>query len=899
MKIFKFILIVIIGATITAGLYFGYQFYIQVKEKPIDALYLIPNNSAFIVGGSNYSTLKKEWAKSTELAEIFERDQDFSNQISELDSLNNEINNLITKKDIQTSFYYSIHFIGHHRFTPLISFSFSKNILRKDFENYLSKLGKLIKHKFESKTIYEFKYNNNKEKKYYIAFEHSNVFIGTYEPILERLILEESSSNIEKKNNIDKLIKIRGKDAAATIYINYRYLYRLISVFSHKDYIDIIKQLRQLSQYSALDFSSQSNSISLSGYSFSDDSIPSLLSTYKGFDAPKVEIFNHIPAQTLLLYYQGAEELNKYFEIRKSSNFNTENKLAMQSYKADLMIDVDEYFYPWIKSELAFGLINDNTGETEAFAVANTYDTKEAMQTMGKLENIANEFKNSKADTIFYRSYQIHYIPLPYLLSNVFGELFSPIQQTYYCTYDNYIVFGDSPQTLKHYIDNMLIEKNLANRDGFSDFASKLSSQANVVLYLNMHYFNLLSKQFISIETNNYLKSSSMNLQNIGDVAIEFISDDKGAYTSVIINKSDWKEEVDKVSWQVALDYPIAKGPFLFKNHQTGKIDFIVFDKHNQMYRINHLGQIAWAIPVAELPLGDIAIVDYYKNGKHQFLYNGKNYLYLYDLNGNKVENYPIALNHEATAPLTLIDYDKNKKYRILIPMSDGKIHNFKIEGEETIGWQNPQMPALVNTKVQYFKLGTKDFIILADTAGNVLFSNRRGEARIEARLAFTNNINTKFYKNSNKLITTDRIGRIIKIDANGQVNKKLIGDFSPDFKFDFIDVNQDNKKDFLFFDQNSIYAFNQNGDTIWTRNFADKIFPKVESLHGNTIDSSSILAYNINKRVFELITNNGGLIEKKEYSASSNFTIYEATQDNKIRLISSKNRVISNYLLN
>jgi hypothetical protein len=897
MKILKFLLILIIGAAISAGLYFGYQFYMQAKEKPINALYLIPDNSAIIIGSPEYSSLKEEWAKSAELSELFEKDQNFSNIINELDSLNIDVSKLTDGKDIKTSFYYSIHFVGHHRFASLISYSFSKNLSRSEFENSISKIGNIKKREFESKTIYDFSFKNNK-KKFYISFEHSNVFLSTYEPLLERLILEESTKSQEKEINIARLIKISGKDAAATIYFNYRYLYRLISSFSQKNYIDIIKQLSHLSQYSALDFSSQNNSISLSGYSFSNDSVPSLLSTFNDFEAPQVEIYKHIPAQTILLYYQGANKLNEYLEKRKSSSYNTENTMAMQSYKADLLIDVSDYFYPWIQNELAFGLTSNNNSNAEGFAIANTYDPKEAMQTLGKLENIANEFKNSDADTIFYRSYQIHFIPLPYLLSNVFGELFSPIQQTYYCAIGNYIVFGNSPETLKSYIDNMLIEKSLANREDFNEFSSKLSSQANIVLYANMHYFNIISKQVLGIETNSYLKSSSMNLQDLGDAAIEFIADEKGAYTSVILNKTNWEEEADKVSWQAALDYPIAKGPFLFENHQTNKIDFIVFDTHNQMYRINHLGQIVWAIPVAELPLGDISIVDYYKNGKHQFLYNSKNYLYLYDLNGNKVENYPIALNIEATAPLTLIDYDKKNNYRILVPMSDGKIHNFKIEGEETVGWQNPEMPALVNTKIQYFKLGTKDFIILADTAGNVLFSNRRGEARIEARLAFTNDIETKFYKKSNKLITTDRIGRIITIDATGLVEKKLIGDFGSDFKFDFIDVNQDDKKDYLFFDRNSILAFNQNGDTIWTKISTDKIYPKIESLYGILIDSCGLLAFNSDKNLFELIDSKGNFIEKEEYSASNNFIIYEATKDNKIRLISSKNRVISNYLL-
>lgn len=897
MKLFKYLFFIILGALVVAGSYFGYKFYIQAKVKSVDALYLIPDNAAIIIGTSSYNSLKKEWDKSKDLALLFEKDQEFSNKLNDLDSTYKTIDKLVADNNQITAIYFSIHFMGRDNFNSMLSFSFQQSLSRDDFEKSIMKIGNFKVREFESSIIYQFNYNNKKEK-YFLSLEHNNIFITSYEPILERLILENQSQSQEKKQNIDKMVKVRGKDAPASVYINYKYMYRLISSQSQNDYINIIKQLGNFSQYSVLDFNSQENSISLLGYSFCEDSINNLLSSFNGFDAPKVDIYSHVPDQTILLYYQGADKFNEFIENRSQSAFNTENKLALQSYKADMMIDAEDYFYPWIKSNIAFGLLSNNSGASEGFALANTYDIKEAMQTLGKLKTIASEFKKTEIDTTFYRSYEIHFIPLPYLLSNVFGKIFTPIQQTYYCAIDNYIVFANSSETMKRYIDNILINKTLSNREDFSEFQSKLSSQAHIVLYANIHYFNILSKQFLAPTTISYLQSSSMNLQEIGDFAIEFIEDKNGAYTTMNISKTNWEEDGDKVSWQVALDYPIAKGPFLFENHQTNKIDVIVFDNHNQMYRINHLGEIVWAIPVAELPIGGISIVDFYKNDKHQFIYNSENYLYLFDLNGNKVENYPIALSQRATAPLTLVDYDKRNDYRIIIPMADGKIHNYKIEGIETSGWENPVMPELVNTEVQYFRLGSKDFLILADTAGNVLFSNRRGEARIEARLAFTNNINTKFYKLDNKLITTDRMGRIIVIDANGQVEKKLLGDFSDKHYFNIIDVDQDGRDDFLYIDRNAIFAYNQNGDTIWTKKLEENIYPKVESLHENLIDSCNNLVYNIENNVFALINKEGEFINKEEYSASNNFIIYETTKDKKTRLITSKNRVISNYLL-
>ena len=213
---------------------------------------------------------------------------------------------------------------------------------------------------------------------------------------------------------------------------------------------------------------------------------------------------------------------------------------------------------------------------------------------------------------------------------------------------------------------------------------------------------------------------------------MQFIVNSNGAFTSLNINTNNITEIEDNTSWQLALDYEIAAGPFLIKNHITKTKDILLFDVRNTMYRISSKGKIEWAIPVAEIPIGTPQIVDYYKNNKYQFLYNSKKNMYLYDLNGNTVENYPIKLETEATAPLSLVNYDNKKKYRILVPQSDGLVHNYQIDGSATNGWLLPSMPSLISKPVQHYAIEKKDFILLADTSGNVVFSNRKGEARIE-----------------------------------------------------------------------------------------------------------------------------------------------------------------------
>jgi hypothetical protein len=57
--------------------------------------------------------------------------------------------------------------------------------------------------------------------------------------------------------------------------------------------------------------------------------------------------------------------------------------------------------------------------------------------------------------------------------------------------------------------------------------------------------------------------------------------------------------------------------------------------------------------------MGSVQQLDFYKNGKLQYLFNTAEKIHLIDRNGNYVERYPIALRSPATSPLALFDYER------------------------------------------------------------------------------------------------------------------------------------------------------------------------------------------------------------------------------------------------
>jgi hypothetical protein len=54
-------------------------------------------------------------------------------------------------------------------------------------------------------------------------------------------------------------------------------------------------------------------------------------------------------------------------------------------------------------------------------------------------------------------------------------------------------------------------------------------------------------------------------------------------------------------------------------------------------------------VPLNEKITGNIYMIDYFRNGKYQLLFSGKNYLHLLDRNGNYVERYPVKMRSAAS----------------------------------------------------------------------------------------------------------------------------------------------------------------------------------------------------------------------------------------------------------
>jgi hypothetical protein len=264
-------------------------------------------------------------------------------------------------------------------------------------------------------------------------------------------------------------------------------------------------------------------------------------------------------------------------------------------------------------------------------------------------------------------------------------------------------------------------------------------------------------------------------------------------------------------------------------NHLSREKEIFVQDEKNNIYLINNSGRILWKKNIEAPIMGEVFQVDYYKNGKLQYLFNTKTKIHLLDRNGNFVERYPITLASTAAAPLSVFDYENNKNYRLFIPLESKKVQVYNIEGKIVPGFKFNGSDNRIISPIQYVRDNNKDYIIITDES-RIYILDRQGNNRVNPKIQFNPSIQNKFeYQKGNntragRLVRTDEKGTVYYIYFNGEVELKNIQECTPNHFFNVEDVTGNNVNDFIFIEDNELSVYGLTGDKLYAHKFSTKI---------------------------------------------------------------------------
>lgn len=144
-----------------------------------------------------------------------------------------------------------------------------------------------------------------------------------------------------------------------------------------------------------------------------------------------------------------------------------------------------------------------------------------------------------------------------------------------------------------------------------------------------------------------------------------------------------------------AASVEIPQGPFPVHNSGTGKVNLFYQNEALSLCLKEEGGKGIWGVPFKTPICGAVEEVDYYNNGRIQFVFASTSKLYMMDRLGRFVNGFPVDLGKEVLLGPKIYDFSGAKAYRALVLHTDNTIGMYNLHGQFPEGWKGiaPEEP--------------------------------------------------------------------------------------------------------------------------------------------------------------------------------------------------------------
>ena len=680
-------------------------------------------------------------------------------------------------------------------------------------------------------------------KGFSFAFANGLMLLSENSSVLEEALnVMDSEHSIMNDEVFRKVYATAGKNVDANLFLNFGNLSRLFKPSVTDKKTASLDFLRNLAGWGEMDIHIRNDGVLLSGFSHSKASDSRYLDLFTRQEPVRLSIDRIIPANTAAFISLGIshpdqfrrdymEFLNEHDQL---SDYNNRHGAVLQQYQTDM----DAAFYEFTDGEIALAFYENGLpkGQMHSYLIFSTKSQSMAFSSLSSL--IQQDAKNKgRADDEYKRVFQvdsqtrfdIYSMPVNYFGELLLGDLFSGIETRFFTFIDNYLVFGNTYESLTFLLRENVLNKTLGTDMSYARYSELIPNKSNLCFYLGVTNARDLISMFLKDDKQKTFLADFETFRKIQAVTLQYSSGRNMMYQNMYAGYRPYLENKPLTTWETALDAAVSMKPYLVKNHNTGENEIFVQDILNNIYLINRAGRVLWKKQLPEAIMSEVFQIDFYKNRKLQYLFNTKNFLYLIDRNGELVDKYPVRLPAPASGPLSVFDYDRNKDYRLFIATEGRKILAFTKEGSAVRGWEFEGTENVVTTPVQHYSIGTRDYIVVIDQFKTYIL-DRRGNHRVRVQQNFQKSernplvFEPRSSGNEARLVTTDHTGNVWRVYFDGKVDSITFGGYSENHFFDYQDLNADGQKDFIFIDENRVHAFRNNKSELFSYQFVNTI---------------------------------------------------------------------------
>ncbi len=747
-----------------------------------------------------------------------------------------------------------------------------------------SGINKVIESKINNEPVLKLPYatGNSKDTAFISTNSGLILFTNSSELIKSTISDLKSGTDIRKAPGFSRVRLASGKNEDK-IYLVFSNLADLIKPLLGWDRKDFADKITRLAGSAGGDIFINEDGLVLSGYTESTDSSDYLFK-YKAMRSGEFETYKILPAGTALfetlilsddkpVIKPGDSVSTKIYSLasRMSEFIGDEITRAYIDIRENQVIDNNIIIYKLNNSSLAEQVFLDETGEDKEILYF------------------------QPDDQIKMPVYKIPFSGMKDFF--ISGSAGGP-GDTYFAFYDNFLITGSSYKTISRLLYDNILNNTLANDLVYRDFESSLPSRAGYFFFcVPSHIINYLDG-FLNDDIINWLRENKNSINRVLAAGYQLVPSNGMLYNSLSIRFREEAVEESLTEWETLLDTTACIKPFFFTNHLTGAREIFVQDMRNNVYLINAAGRVLWKVPLSEKISGNIFMIDYYKNGKYQLLFSGKNYIHLLDRNGNYVERYPVKLRSPATNSLALFDYDNNLNYRLFIAGEDRMIYSYDRSGNVVKGWNPFRTAGTVQTQINYFQVSGKDYLAVSDEK-SVYLLDRYGNRRVIFREPVTKAKGSSLKLNTatkSFLVCSSPDGTIQQINFDGTIKKFSLKKFSDNHSFDIFDANGDGLDEYIYIDKGVLYLYDHNRAEIFKKDFGSGNLGGPGNFNFSA-DNRMIGVFDDDKNLIYLMNDKGEVAKGFPLRGASMFSIGKLSEKSGWHLIvGSPDRFLYNY---
>ncbi|MDO6596054.1 ribonuclease HII [Oceanihabitans sp. 2_MG-2023] len=561
----------------------------------------------------------------------------------------------------------------------------------------------------------------------------------TYNTVIDSVFVASSSKDIleaslittNKDDELKTILKIGDTKKPFSILVNNSHKPPIQSVFINDKIL-----FKNFTNYTLVDADINQDAIILNGITKATDSTKHLINIFKNTIAKENKTANLTPSNAdgfMSFTFNDFSILNKNLK-----QYNKVDTLATETSLFDNIIEV--------------GVIYEGKNQAVFLNSLDVIATKDALLND---QNLVETFRQTN----------IYDFSKTALFSNTFSPLITFKDANFYANINDYFLFTSTKEALENIIVNHQNKTTYNEKAYYKNTKEQLTNASSLLMVANPSALK-------NILENNLEKDLNLKLGDYKTSALQFVYDTNFAHVNAIIKKNKITVRENSVTelYNIKLDADLLNNPQLVDNHINKQKDIVVQDINNTLYLISNRGKVLWKKQLQGPILGKVQQIDMYKNGRLQLVFATPNRVYVLDRTGKNVAPFPLKFNDVITQPLSVFDYDNNKKYRLVV--TQGKnILMYDAKGKTVKGFTFKSAESTINHQPQHFRIGRKDYLTFK-TDNRLYILDRIGKTRVtpKSKYSFSNQALYLYY---NKFTTTTKDGKLVSFNTNGTSNEQ------------------------------------------------------------------------------------------------------------------------------